>query len=162
MNTNTNTKKPSPKSSPHPSPNGADLNQRVHNPEIDNAAMKAGKLDWLAAVKAQATIIAFILTIMGGVFGFIYSEMKEVKNDLAIVQRTLDQILYIAKQNADPETLNAINGLFNDASIDATNDATSDAGDATTRGVASKFKYYAFLVDADGKTYYVAPSNINA
>ena len=54
---------------------------------------------------------------------------------------TLKQILFIVRQGADPETLGALNNLFNDTSIDTPDDATSnppsdtssDAGEAVSK-----------------------------
>ena len=110
----------------------AKIMKEIEAIKITLATAMAEKLGWLTAVKAQAAVIVFLLSIMTGGFGFLYFEMKEVKDDLAVLQRAVNQLLFIAKQNADPETLGALNNLFNDTSIDTPDDATNDVSDATS------------------------------
>ncbi|MCG8626441.1 MAG: hypothetical protein MJE68_31135 [Proteobacteria bacterium] len=74
MNTNTNTKKPSPKSSP----DGADLNRRTHNLEIDNAAIKAEKLGWWAGLKVLGGAMLIMLSLMGTGYLDLRNEIEHV------------------------------------------------------------------------------------
>ncbi|MCG8624517.1 MAG: hypothetical protein MJE68_21300 [Proteobacteria bacterium] len=76
---NTNTKKTSPKSSPHPSPNGADMNRRMHNLEIDNAAIKAEKVGWWRGSLAIGFVTATMLSTILGVTIYLDGKIEATR-----------------------------------------------------------------------------------
>ena len=113
----------------------AKIMKEIESIKVTLATAMASKLDWRLAVAALA-----------GTLIFVYTEIKELRDDLATMQQTLNQILYNTSQNADQQT---------PVSAPAPSPAASSA-------VASEINYYTFLVDSDGKTYYLVSSNANS
>ena len=147
-------------SSPHGETQKVNLLEMVLEMVKDIASLKT-------AVRLLIASMFVVLSVMGWAFNFLLgeidagrdeqqqtrielmTEIAEVKTEVAVLnerqifmQETLAEILFIIRRSADPETLNAINDLFNDTSIEPPDDTTSnppsnslsdtisDAGDA--------------------------------
>ena len=67
------------------SPNG-DTDKRLQQVERGHARMDAEKLGWKTAAKLQIAVIAIVLSVVGGVFGIVYTEMQRVKDDITEVK----------------------------------------------------------------------------
>ncbi|MCG8624742.1 MAG: hypothetical protein MJE68_22440 [Proteobacteria bacterium] len=152
-----------------PSPNGTAPKISLLEMVKDIAFLKAGKLDWWTAVKSQAIIIAFMLSIMAGGFGFVYYEVKGVetrlmteislvKDDIAEVKenqarsderqiRIEDKLDTILRQNR------ALLGESNTTIIETPVDAPSTAPYTTPINPTP--------VDAPANTPYTAPNTPN-
>ena len=140
-------------------------NKEMEAVKVDIATVKAEKLGWWRAAIAMSAVVATMFSSL--VFVTVHlddkidkshdslmTEITEIKINQAVsderqilMQKTLGEILFIIRQSADPETLNAINDVLKDTSID-----TLSTAPATSTTIS-------YSLETAGEALLVAPGD---